>query len=225
MGRCGGVGRGRRHRAVCVGQWSGSGLGPTPRQAGGRGAVSRDSLRRGGAQVFARSWSAEPSQDSRLREVTTASFLKYAFYQREVKGPRSGRKLPRVWSGRGGGGCCPRPQGSGDPRLRCALPTPSPRRPLLSITHPSATHEPLVKAAGSVGPPRLLPMRLLAPGYISLGETQYCLSKLNGGPDRFGEEMPAGRGPAAVGWSHVVVNGHQNGTFFFTETPTELASR
>lgn len=76
-----------------------------------------------------------------------------------------------------------------------------------------------------MGPPRLLPMRLLAPGYISLGETQYCLSKLNGGPDRFGEEVPAGRGLAAVGWSHVVVNGHQNVTFFFTETPTELASR
>lgn len=70
-----------------------------------------------------------------------------------------------------------------------------------------------------MGPPRLLPMRLLAPGYISLGETQYCLSKLNGGPDGFGEEMPAGQGPAAVGWSHVVVNGHQNVTFFLQKPP------
>lgn len=70
-----------------------------------------------------------------------------------------------------------------------------------------------------MGLPRLLPMWLFAPGYISLGETQYCLSKLNGGPDRFGEEVPAGRGLAAVGWSHVVVNGHQNGTFFLQKPP------
>lgn len=56
-------------------------------------------------------------------------------------------------------------------------------------------------------------MKLLAPGYVSLGETQYCLSKQNLGPDRFGEKIP-----------EVVVNGPQDVTFIFTKSPTESAS-